>query len=47
MTYAHKFLEKAVSETNTLEKFKKVIGFGLSNSPLYLNMEKPFNPILG
>ena len=42
-----KSLKKAVDESSILEKFKKVIGFGLSNSPLYLNMEKPFNPILG
>lgn len=30
-----------------LQRFKQAIGFGVSNSPLYLNMEKPFNPILG
>ena len=47
MTYAPKFLDPAVNEKNILNKLKMVIGFGLSNSPLYLNMEKPFNPILG
>ena len=45
--YAPRFLNPAAKTDNPIDRFVKVIGFGLSNSPLYLNMEKPFNPILG
>ena len=47
LTYAPIILDPVAKEKNVLERFKKVIAFGMSNSPLYLNMEKPFNPILG
>lgn len=39
-------LEKVVS-MDPLQKFKNSAAFGISMSPLYLIMEKPFNPILG
>ena len=44
--YAPRLLEPTATK-NYLERFKSVLAFGLSMSPLYLNMEKPFNPILG
>ena len=47
MTYAPIYLERAARESNPVEKFKSVVAFGITNSVLYLNMEKPFNPILG
>lgn len=46
-TYAPTILEGVNKDLNPLTRLKKVISFGMSNSPLYLNMEKPFNPILG
>lgn len=47
LTYAPVILDPAAKEKQLLARFKKIVAFGISNSPLYLNMEKPFNPILG
>jgi hypothetical protein len=47
MTYAPMYLERAAKEIDPAERFKPCVAFGLTNSILYLNMEKPFNPILG
>lgn len=47
MTYAPILLEKAFKLKSPLERFKWVTAYGITNSILYLNMEKPFNPILG
>ena len=47
MTYAPLILEKAFRQKTAIEKFKHVVAYGITNSVLYLNMEKPFNPILG
>lgn len=46
LTYAPKIIEPSMKK-NHFEKFKAVVALGISSSPLYLNMEKPFNPILG
>jgi hypothetical protein len=40
-------LEEVAKSDNQLERFKKVLAFGLSNSIIYFDVEKPFNPILG
>lgn len=32
---------------NKLDRFKKILAFGLSNTTIYVDVEKPFNPILG
>lgn len=47
MTYGPVFLEKAAKEKEVMQKLKYCVAFGITNSVLYLNMEKPFNPILG
>lgn len=47
MTYAPIMLERAASLEDPIERFKIVTGFGLTNSAIYLSMEKPFNSILG
>ena len=47
MTYAPVILEKAVADPDPVDRLKLVAGFGLTNSAMYLSMEKPFNPILG
>lgn len=47
MTYGPILLEKAAKSLDPLDKMKFAIAFGLTNSILYINMEKPFNPILG
>lgn len=46
LCYAPIMLEKVVT-MDPMQKFKKAAAFGISMSPLYLIMEKPFNPILG
>lgn len=45
--YAPKFLEEASRMSNSLERFKKVLCFALGFSLGYIEMEKPFNPLLG
>ena len=47
MSYAPLLLEPAALSTDPLEKLKKITAFGLTNSLLYLRIEKPFNPIIG
>ena len=47
MTYAPSILEKAAVSSDPIHRFKLVTAFGLTNSALYLSMEKPFNSILG
>jgi hypothetical protein len=46
MCYGPLVLEGLVNE-NALKRLIKTVIFGVSNSFLYLSMEKPFNPILG
>lgn len=46
MSYAPFLLEKC-RDKDILSKFKQVVAYGITNSVLYLNIEKPFNPILG
>ena len=48
LTYAYgpQFLEPAVKQS-ALERFKWCLAYGLSNSIMYCDVEKPFNPILG
>lgn len=41
------YLEKAAVENNPMERMKYVLVHGLTNSLLYVDVEKPFNPILG
>lgn len=45
--FAPLFLEQAAKASDPVERFKKVISFGLSSMIQYLRMDKPFNPILG
>ena len=47
MCFAPYYLEKASNLDNSIERFKIVTAFSLATSLLYLEMEKPFNPILG
>lgn len=47
MTLAPDFLEKAALSDDPIVQLKYSITFLLSTSLLYLNLEKPFNPILG
>jgi hypothetical protein len=46
MLYAPLLLEK-LQQQNLLIRLARTVAFGVSNSLLYLSMEKPFNPILG
>lgn len=46
MLYAPLLLEK-LQHQNLLLRLARTVAFGVSNSLLYLSMEKPFNPILG
>lgn len=46
MSYAPILLEPALN-MSTIDRFLNTVIFGMTNSPLYLEMEKPFNPILG
>ena len=41
------FMEKATKTKDQIERMKYCIAFLLSNSILYFDVEKPFNPILG
>jgi hypothetical protein len=47
MGFAPVFLEKAAKLTDPIKQMHEVMKFGLATSLLYMNMEKPFNPILG
>jgi hypothetical protein len=47
LAYAPTHLEPAAKNKSPVERLKRVVAFGISISPLYLNIEKPFNPILG
>jgi hypothetical protein len=46
MGYAPCLLEPA-TRMNELDRFLYTVVFGMTNSPMYLEMEKPFNPIIG
>ena len=46
MTYAPMVLENLENE-NMINRLVRTVIFGITNSILYLDMEKPFNPILG
>ena len=46
-SYAPKFLEEAATIKNPVDRFVKVFCFSLGFSLCYIEMEKPFNPILG
>ena len=39
--------KKACKQTDPVERFKHCVAFALSNSILYFDIDKPFNPILG
>jgi hypothetical protein len=41
------YLEKAAVEGNPVERLKLLIGFAIAYGNLFIDMEKPFNPILG
>jgi hypothetical protein len=48
MSLAPDLLEKKACMTDDpVERFRHCVAFALSNSILYFDMEKPFNPILG
>lgn len=47
MCFAPLFLEKAAKATDNLERMKLSICFSLGFSLSYIEMAKPFNPILG
>lgn len=47
MSLGPQFLQPASKTNDQLERFKRVLAFGLSNSIIYFDVEKPFNPILG
>jgi len=47
MAYGPKFLEKATAMTSPLDRMKNVMCFALGYSLCYIEMQKPFNPILG
>lgn len=47
MSNAPQFLEAAAKSKDPIERFKFCMIFGLTNSILFLDIEKPFNPILG
>lgn len=46
MAYAPLLLEN-LEQADALTRLLRTIAFGVTNSVLYLNMEKPFNPQLG
>jgi hypothetical protein len=46
MTYAPLVLE-GLEQESIINRFGRTFIFGLTNSIMYLSMEKPFNPILG
>jgi hypothetical protein len=45
--YAPLLLEKAVREVNPVDRIKYVVAFNISCAIAEIQMEKPFNPILG
>lgn len=48
MALAPELIEKkAVKTTDPVQRFRNCIAFALSNSILYFDIDKPFNPILG
>jgi hypothetical protein len=48
ITMAPLYLEKAVKlNSDPIEQFRLCVAFAFSMTLLYLNLEKPFNPILG
>ena len=47
MATAPNYLEKAFKCTKGVDRFKDVITFGFTTMYLFLDPEKPFNPILG
>jgi hypothetical protein len=47
MSAAPDYLEAAAKLTDPIERMKRVMVAGFSNSVLFLDIEKPFNPILG
>ena len=46
-TFAPEYLEKAANCVDPLLQMKYAISFLLTTTLMYLNLEKPFNPILG
>lgn len=46
MAYGPKLLED-LNHMPLIEKLARVVCFGVSNSVMYISIEKPFNPILG
>lgn len=46
MVYAPLLLE-GLEKTDAITRLLRTIAFGITNSVIYLNMEKPFNPQLG
>lgn len=40
-------LEKQACQANPVDRFKWCVAFAFTNSVLYFDIEKPFNPILG
>ena len=45
--YAPKLLERAAKQTDLEARFKNVVAFALGCTNSYIQMDKPFNPILG
>jgi hypothetical protein len=46
MCYAPALLE-GLEDQSPVRKLVKTVCFGVTNSVLYVSMEKPFNPIIG
>jgi hypothetical protein len=46
LTYAPLYFEQAARMTDPVEQMKLVMKVGISACIMYVNMEKPFNPIL-
>lgn len=40
-------LERAAKASDPIERFKYIVAFGLGCTNAYIQMDKPFNPILG
>lgn len=47
MSMGPDILEKKAIQADPLERFRQCVAFALSNSILYFDIDKPFNPILG
>lgn len=41
------FLESAAKTSDSLQRFKQTLAFGVSNSTIDFDVQKPFNPIVG